>query len=511
MPAEVVKMRGICKAFGSVRANDKVDLDIFKGEILTLLGENGAGKTTLMNVLYGLYQADSGSIAINGIPVHISSPLVATDLGISMVHQHFMLVNSMSVAENVVLGVEPRKGIFFDRAKSFEEITRLSQLYGLKVNAHDVVSKLPVGMKQRVEILKALYRQSDILIFDEPTAVLTPQEVNDFFGVLKSFKEAGKSIVLITHKLKEAIEVSDRIAIMRQGRMVDTLEKPFADINTLAELMVGRRIMFSIDRKLMPEELPVLMSLRQGTLKQDGVTRLADINLDLHGGEIHGIAGVDGNGQTELAEVLTGLCRLTSGEILIEGQVIKSPTPAKMLASRLGHIPEDRSTRGIISRFSVSENLILGYQTNKGFSGKVQLKHKKIEAFATETVKRYDIKCDKISDPIRTLSGGNQQKVVIGRVMSEDPLIVIAAQPTRGVDIGAIEYIHERIMELRDSGKAILLISADLDEVIKLSDRVSVMYGGRLVSTDLVANYDERRLGALMAGQTEESLLEEAQ
>ena len=501
----VVEMRGICKSFGLVNANVDVDLDIAKGEILSLLGENGAGKTTLMNILYGLLEPDAGTIWINGRQERILSPLTATALGISMVHQHFMLVNTLTVAENVVLGYEPRKGAFFDRARAFEEVGRLSEEYGLRVDPHAEVSTLPVGMKQRVEILKALYRKSDILILDEPTAVLTPGEADDLFEVLRQFKQSGKAIILITHKLKETMQAADRITILRQGRVVRTMPRVEADVDQLAEMMVGRRIVFSIGRKEMPKGLPVLMSIRHATLKREGVAKLKDINIDVHGGEILGIAGVDGNGQTELAEVLTGLQRLNEGAIYINGAPVKAPTPAKMLELKVGHIPEDRTTRGVIRNFSVSQNLILGYQRSARFSGRLQLKKRAVDAFAKNTAEKFDIRCGSIDDPLSSLSGGNQQKVVIGRVMSEDPRIVIAAQPTRGVDIGAVEYIHERIVELRDAGKAILLISADLDEVIKLADRISVIYDGRIVSDDEAKNYDERRLGALMTGQADES------
>jgi simple sugar transport system ATP-binding protein len=501
----VVEMRGICKSFGTVHANADVSIEIKKGEVLSLLGENGAGKTTLMNVLYGLVSPDSGKIFINDKEVQIKSPLDAAALGISMVHQHFMLINSLTVAENVVLGFEPRKGVAFDRAAAFAEVEKLSQQYGLKVDPYAEVSKLPVGMKQRVEILKALYRKSEILILDEPTAVLTPGEADDLFEALQQFKENGKAIVLITHKLKETMKSADRITILRQGRVVETLPRDGANVEQLAEKMVGRRITFSIDRKRMEGERPVLLSLKGATLRDGDVAKLDNISIDVRGGEIVGIAGVDGNGQTELIEALTGIAKLDEGEISIAGEPVKSPTPVKMIERGMGHIPEDRSVRGVIRDYSVSENLILGYQKTSRFSGKVQLKLKDIAQFAKETVKKFDIRCSGIEEPLSALSGGNQQKVVIGRVMSENPQIVIAAQPTRGVDIGAVEYIHECLIELRDSGKAILLISADLDEVLKLSDRIQVLYDGRIVSNDATENYNERRLGALMTGQEDET------
>ncbi|MDR1193383.1 MAG: ABC transporter ATP-binding protein, partial [Peptococcaceae bacterium] len=413
----MVEMHGICKSFGTLKANDNIDLDIAKGEVLSLLGENGAGKTTLMSILYGMLQPDAGGISINGKAAMITSPLVATALGISMVHQHFMLVNSLSVAENVVLGYEPRKGAFFDRARAFDEVGKLSERYGLRVNPRETISNLPVGMKQRVEILKALYRKSDILILDEPTAVLTPGETDDLFRVLEQFKQAGKSIILITHKLKETMQVADRITILRQGRVIQTLPREEASVDKLAEMMVGRRIAFSIERRQMPQQLPVLLSLRHATLKREEVKKLNDVSIDVRGGEILGIAGVDGNGQTELAEALSGLARLSAGEIVIHGVPVKSPTPGKMLGLRVGHIPEDRTIRGVIRRFSVSKNLILGYQGSDRFSGRLHLKKDSIASFAREAVEKFDIRCGGIEESLEYLSGGNQQKVVIARVM----------------------------------------------------------------------------------------------
>jgi ABC-type uncharacterized transport system ATPase subunit len=495
-----VEMKNITKRFSNVIANNSVKLSIKKGEIHSLLGENGAGKTTLMKILYGMYQPDEGEIFINGKKETISSPAKAIRLGIAMVHQHFMLVEPMTVAENIVLGYEPRKGIFFNMEQAAANVQEISEKYGLKVDPLAKIEDLPVGTKQRVEILKALYRKAEILILDEPTAVLTPLEVKELFSILKELKKIGKSIIIITHKLNETMDIADRITVLRGGNVIDTMEKCDTDESKLAQIMVGRKVSFEINKKEPAVQKKNVLVIKNAVLGKKGVQKLKGINLELNGGEILGLAGVEGNGQSELVEVLTGITPLEKGCILLNGKDITNSSPIKMLESGIGHIPEDREKRGLVKEFSIKDNLILGYHRKKQFSSRGILNRRNIESFAQKISKQFNIKAENHDVPVSTLSGGNEQKVVIGRVLSEDPEVIIAAQPTRGVDIGAIEYIHKKLMEMKDQGKAILLISAELDEIIKLSDRIAVIYEGKITACGRTQDFSESRLGLLMTG-----------
>lgn len=499
-----VEMRGITKQFKNVLANNDVNLLVRQGEIHSLLGENGAGKSTLMNILYGMYAPTSGEVIVFGQKATISNPLKAIELGIAMVHQHFMLIEPLTVAENVVLGYEPKRRGCFDFKKAVADVEKLSREYGLYVDPREKVENLSVGTKQRVEILKALYRQAKILILDEPTAVLTPQEVSELFKVLRQLKQSGKTILIITHKLKETLELADTVTILRKGQVVTSISTQGVDESRLAELMVGRIVAFDAEKRQQAKESPVIMTLQNATVLKDKATVLDDVSLELRAGEILGIAGVEGNGQSELIDVLTGLRRLNSGSITLEGQALPANriTPRSMLEAGLGHIPEDRGKRGYVGSFTIAENIALGYHHKKTFSRRGLINLKARDAFAEEVARQYDVRMDSIQDTVGSLSGGNQQKVIIGRVFAQDPRVIIAAQPTRGVDIGAIEYIHAQLIKMRDTGKAILLISADLEELTKLSDTIAVLYAGRIVDQRPSRDYDERTLGALMTGHT---------
>ena len=497
-----VEMRGITKRFHGTPANDYVNFFVKKGEIHSLLGENGAGKTTLMNILFGLYKADGGSIRIHEKETKIDSPLAAIDQGIAMVHQHFMLVDTLSVAENIVLGHEPRKGLFFDREKAFEKITAIAEKYHFQIDAREKVGNLSVGVKQRVEILKALYHESSVLILDEPTAVLTPQEVDDLFRVLRDLKKDGRTIIIITHKLKETMAIADMITVLRKGRTITTLPVREASEEKLAELMVGRLVSFSIDKKPLRDERPVKMKLSHVTLQKGSKKALQDVSLTVRGGEILGIAGVEGNGQTELIEVLTGLCSRYKGNVTVGDRDV-SRAGAKKLLNYVGHIPEDRGKRGYVKGYTNWENMILGYHTRPDYITRAGiLKTKAIQEVARRGIEEYDIRTDGIDQTTDSLSGGNQQKLIVGRVLKHHTGIVLAAQPTRGVDIGAIEYIHAQLVRLRDEGAAVILISADLDEIVKLSDEIAVLYEGCIVARKPAAEFTGRSLGAYMLGHT---------
>lgn len=498
-----IEMKQIVKKFGNFTANDHIDLRVEEGEIHSLLGENGAGKTTIMNILYGLYSADEGEIFLHGKEVRIKSPSDAIRNGISMVHQHFMLVDAMTVAENVVLGSEPHRGIHFDMKKACQEVQEISDKYGLKVNPRDRVGTLPVGVKQRVEILKALYHKSDILILDEPTAVLTPQEVEEFFKVLKQLKSQGKTIIIITHKLKETIEIADSLTILRKGKFI--LRRPVrgADEKELAEQMVGRIVSFEVVRENTAGTGKTALALEHITYKDKKRTCLDDISLELKYGEILGIAGVEGNGQTELINTVTGLVKPTEGKIFLDEKEISAGSASRFLQAGIANIPEERGVRGGVGDFTLWENYILGYHRRKENQKNGILNIRAIKRDVEKEVENYQIRCDTIDNTLRELSGGNQQKLIVARALSHEPKVIIAAQPTRGVDIGAIEYIHQKLMEFRNQGNAILLISADLDEVVKLSDRIAVIYGGRIVATRPTGMFTEAQLGSYMLGNAE--------
>ena len=497
-----VEMRGITKKFHNIAANDHVFLNVKKGEIHSLLGENGAGKTTLMNILYGIYAADEGEILINGARVDISSPLQATRHKIAMVHQHFMLVDNMTVAENVVLGHETKKGIRFDLAQANRRVEEVSKEYGLVINPREFVGNLSVGLKQRAEIIKALYRNANIIILDEPTAVLTSQEINELFEVLAGLRKLGKTIIIITHKLRETLALADTISILRKGKNVTTIPTREADENILAELMVGRLISFNKNKQAFNGDGQVLFEVEKLNYTKNGIKKLTNISFNLRAGEILGVAGVEGNGQTELIETLTGIIKPTSGTIKICGKY-PAPFNAKtMIKHRLGHIPEDRGKRGLVKELTIADNLMLGYHWDKKFTKRGAIQQKALDEYASAIIKDYCIYCDGSQTKTGTLSGGNQQKVVIGRVFAGNPQVIIVAQPTRGLDVGAIEYIHAQLLEMRRQGKAILLISAELDEIVELSDRIAVIYEGSFVAIGDADTFDEMSLGGLMANKS---------
>ena len=492
-------MRGIVKQYPLVRAIDGADFTVEQGEIHSLLGENGAGKSTLMKILYGMTTPTAGEVRVFGKPVAITRPAQAIALGIGMVHQHFMLTPVMTVAENVVIGSEPVRGVFFDRKKAEAQVAAMIDEYNFHISATAKVETLSVGEQQRVEILKALYRGADLLILDEPTAVLTPQEVEDLFRVMRQLKAAGKSIIIITHKLKETMEIADRVSVLRQGKMIESgVPVAGTTMNELAQMMVGRDVELSVTRRAeqVGEEN---FSVRGLSLTERGVPILRDVCLSLRKGESLGIAGIEGNGQTELIEVLTGLRRPDHMELFKDGKPL-SGNAAAFLAAGVGHVPEDRMTRGLVLEMSIEDNLILGYHRRPAFARRGLRLASAIRRFAEQERTEFAIKAPNVQERCSALSGGNQQKVVIARVFSENPDVIIVAQPTRGVDVGAMEYIHHRLLDLRDGGKSILLISADLDEVRSLSDRLAVIYGGRIVAEGKPDTWSDMEIGLLMTG-----------
>ena len=492
-------MRGIVKQYPLVRAIDGADFTVEQGEIHSLLGENGAGKSTLMKILYGMTTPTAGEVRVFGKPVAITRPAQAIALGIGMVHQHFMLTPVMTVAENVVIGSEPVRGVFFDRKKAEAQVAAMIDEYNVHISATAKVETLSLGEQQRVEILKALYRGADLLILDEPTAVLTPQEVEDLFRVMRQLKAAGKSIIIITHKLKETMEIADRVSVLRQGKMIESgVPVAGTTMNELAQMMVGRDVELSVTRRAeqVGEEN---FSVRGLSLTERGVPILRDVCLSLRKGEILGIAGIEGNGQTELIEVLTGLRRPDHMELFKDGKPL-SGNAAAFLAAGVGHVPEDRMTRGLVLEMSIEDNLILGYHRRPAFARRGLRLASAIRRFAEQERTEFAIKAPNVQERCSALSGGNQQKVVIARVFSENPDVIIVAQPTRGVDVGAMEYIHHRLLDLRDGGKSILLISADLDEVRSLSDRLAVIYGGRIVAEGKPDTWSDMEIGLLMTG-----------
>ena len=492
-------MRGIVKQYPLVRAIDGADFTVEQGEIHSLLGENGAGKSTLMKILYGMTTPTAGEVRVFGKPVAITRPAQAIALGIGMVHQHFMLTPVMTVAENVVIGSEPVRGVFFDRKKAEAQVAAMIDEYNFHISATAKVETLSVGEQQRVEILKALYRGADLLILDEPTAVLTPQEVEDLFRVMRQLKAAGKSIIIITHKLKETMEIADRVSVLRQGKMIESgVPVAGTTMNELAQMMVGRDVELSVTRRAeqVGEEN---FSVRGLSLTERGVPILRAVCLSLRKGEILGIAGIEGNGQTELIEVLTGLRRPDHMELFKDGKPL-SGNAAAFLAAGVGHVPEDRMTRGLVLEMSIEDNLILGYHRRPAFARRGLRLASAIRRFAEQERTEFAIKAPNLQERCSALSGGNQQKVVIARVFSENPDVIIVAQPTRGVDVGAMEYIHHRLLDLRDGGKSILLISADLGEVRSLSDRLAVIYGGRIVAEGKPDTWSDMEIGLLMTG-----------
>ncbi len=497
----LLELRGITKRFPGVLANDHIDLTLNEGEILALLGENGAGKTTLMNVLYGLYAPDEGEIIIRGSKVNIQEPRNAIDLGIGMVHQHFMLVPVFTVTENVMLGVESIKyGGFLDRETAAARINEISTQFGLNVDPNALVEDLPVGVQQRVEIIKVLFRQADILIFDEPTAVLTPQEVEELFKVIHSLVEQGKSLIFITHKLNEVLEIADRITVLRHGKIVGSALPAEATEASLASMMVGRDVILKVEKESSKPGEAVLDVENLYVLDDRNLTAVNGISLQVREGEVLGIAGVQGNGQTELVEALTGLRQIESGRVTMLGRDITSSTPRKVREIGSAHVPEDRQRDGLILPFSIADNLVLNTYYEEPFARGLSLQHVNIEKVAKERVEQFDVRTPNIFVPASTLSGGNQQKVIVAREFSRPIKVLIASQPTRGLDVGSVEYIHSRIIQKRDEGCAVLLVSPELDEVINLSDRIAVMFEGKILATIPAEEATREKLGLLMAG-----------
>lgn len=497
----VVEMKNITKKFGDFTANDNIDLTVHKGEIHALLGENGAGKTTLMNILYGLYQPTSGEIFINGQKVQVTNPNVAIGLGIGMVHQHFMLIDTFTVTQNIMLGMEESKGLgILDLDKATKKVEELSKKYGLYVDPNAYIQDISVGMQQRVEILKALYRGADILILDEPTAVLTPQEIEELMVIMRSLTDQGKTVIIITHKLKEIKQVADYCTIIRRGKKIDTVKVEDVSEEELASMMVGRNVSFKVD-KAHKEPGEVVLEIDNLYVKDNrGLDAVKGLSLQLRKGEVLGIAGVDGNGQKELLEALTGLRKAESGRILMKGKDITNLSPREIIDSGINNIPEDRQKRGLVLDFTVAENLILENYHKKPFSNKGRLNHKAIDDFASESIEKFDVRPRNIRQLAGALSGGNQQKVILAREITNDPDVLIAAQPTRGLDVGAIEYVHKYLINQRDNDKAVLLISFELDEIMDVSDRIAVIYNGKIVDVIDAKDADEKTIGLLMAG-----------
>ncbi|WP_454053285.1 ABC transporter ATP-binding protein [Clostridium sp. Marseille-Q7071] len=499
---KVIEMKGITKVFPGTIANDNVDFELLKGETHVLLGENGAGKTTLMNILYGLYQQDKGDIYVNGKISKIANPNDAIGLGIGMVHQHFMLVHNFTVAENIVLGTEPKKGAKLDMKTAIKNVEELSKKYGFAIDPKAVIEDISVGQQQKVEILKALYRGAEILILDEPTAVLTPQEIEELGNIIKNLKKEGKSVILITHKLKEVMSMSDRVTIIRRGKVTGTVSTNETNIDQLAELMVGRKVNLVVDKKESKIKGEVLRIENLSANDHRGIEAVKDLNLVVNGGEILGIAGVDGNGQSEFLEVLTGLRKAKNGKIVLKDKDIYGKAPREITDSGVGHIPEDRHKRGLILKYSLFENSILGVHRNKPFTKGIAMNYSEIKAHCDKLIEEFDVRTPNNEVAASALSGGNQQKLIAAREISKNPDLLIAAQPTRGLDVGAIEYIHKRLVAERDKGKAVLLVSLELDEIMALSDRIAVMYDGKIVAILDRSEATEQKLGILMAGGT---------
>ncbi len=499
--APVLELRNITKRFPGVLANDHISFTLERNEIHALLGENGAGKSTLMNILYGLYQPDEGEIIVRGQPVKIHSPSDAIRAGIGMVHQHFMLVPVLTVTENVMLGDEMLTGgVFLDRRAAAQRIRNLSKQYGLEVDPDAYIKDLPVGIQQRVEIIKLLFRNADILILDEPTAVLTPQEVNDLFRVIRSLVDQGKSLIFITHKLKEVLATADRITVLRAGRVVGSTTPTQATEASLAAMMVGREVSLEVDKaKAKPGD--VVLSLEHLEVLDDRLNiAVDDVTLDVRAGEILGVAGVQGNGQTELVEVITGLRQPVSGRIRILDHDVTGAAPRRITELGVAHVPEDRQRDGLVLSYPVADNIALQEYYKPPFAKGVVIDERAIQQEAAQLVQQFDIRTPSVQTPAGSLSGGNQQKVIVARELSRPIRLLVASQPTRGLDVGSIEYIHKQIVRKRDEGAAVLLVSPELDEILALSDRIAVMYRGRVVAIVSADIATKEYLGLLMAG-----------
>lgn len=498
----IIEMLNITKEFPGIVANDDITLRLKKGEIHALLGENGAGKSTLMSVLFGLYQPEKGEIKMNGQPVKISNPNDANALGIGMVHQHFKLVEIFTVLENIILGVEPNKMGFLQKQKAREKVVALSEKYGLKVDPDSLIEDITVGMQQRVEILKMLYRNNEILIFDEPTAVLTPQEIKELLQIMKGFAEEGKSILFITHKLNEIMEVADRCTVLRKGKYIGTVEVKETNKEELSRMMVGRDISFSVDKEARTPG-DIVLSVRDVTVasKTHKNNSVRAVSFDVRAGEIVCLAGIDGNGQTEFVHALTGLEKLVSGSIKLCGKDITKASIRERSVSGMSHIPEDRHKHGLVLDYSLEENLVLQRYWQPQFQNKSFLKFDEMRKYAEKLIKKFDIRSGQ--GPVtsaRSMSGGNQQKAIIAREIDKEHELLVAVQPTRGLDVGAIEYIHRQLVERRDAGKAVLLVSLELEEVMNVSDRILVMYEGEIVGELDPKSSTVQELGLYMSG-----------
>jgi len=507
----ILELRDITKAFPGVLANDHISLTLEEGTVLALLGENGAGKSTLMNILYGLYTPDEGEIYVRGERVDVGGPNDAIAKGIGMVHQHFMLVPVLTVTENVMLGVESLRGIFLDRASAARRIREISESYGLDVDPNALVKSLPVGVQQRVEIIKLLYREADILILDEPTAVLTPQEVEELFKIIQFLLDQGKSLIFITHKLKEVMAIADRITVLRNGRVVGTTTPEETDEKQLAAMMVGRDVLLEVEKGPSHPGKPVLSVEGLDVVDDRGNQTVEGVSFEVHAGEVLGIAGVQGNGQTELVQALTGLRESRAGRVTINGVDVTHASPREILQQGVAHVPEDRQKDGLVLSFPISDNMILNTYYQKPFARSLNLQEDTIMAEAEQRAREFDVRTPSILTPVANLSGGNQQKVIVAREFSRPIHLLIASQPTRGLDVGSIEYIHRRIIEKRDEGTAVLVVSSELDEVMGLADRIAVMFEGRIVDIVPAGQVTKEEVGLLMAGikKEESSVLSE--
>lgn len=497
---DAIEMRHIVKKFGDFKANDDINLTLHQGEILALLGENGAGKSTLMRILSGLLEPTSGEIFVKGKKVEINSPTKAKELGIGMVHQHFMLMESFTVLENIILGHEPTNGITLDIKKAREQILKLSEKYGLAIDPDAQISNITVAQQQRVEILKVLYRGADILIFDEPTAVLTPQEITEFIQIIKNLAKEGKSIILITHKLSEIKAVADQVTIIRRGRDVGTFEVANVDDNRLAELMVGHHVNMKLNKKSVKLGREILKVENLKVKNTRGSFAVKKLSLNIHGGEILGLAGIDGNGQDELVEAITGLRHVNSGKVIINSQNMTNKKVRQITEAGVAHIPADRQKYGLILNLPLAENLVLQTYYKQPYSKHGIINHQAIYEHAEELIKKYDIRTTSAELPASDLSGGNQQKVIIARELDRNSDLIIAFQPTRGLDVGAIEYIHKQLLAERDAGKAVLLVSYELDEIMQLSDRIAVLHDGKISGEVKPEDTNDTELGLLMTG-----------
>lgn len=497
----VVEMLNIRKEFPGIVANDNITLQLKKGEIHALLGENGAGKSTLMGMLFGMYSPEAGVIKVNGKEVKISSPNVANDLGIGMVHQHFKLVENFTVTENIILGMEPKKFLSVDIKSAAKKIEELSKAYGLNVDPYAKIEDISVGMQQRVEILKMLYRNAEVLIFDEPTAVLTPQEIEDLLKIMKNLINEGKSIILITHKLKEIKEAADRCTVIRRGKYIGTVDVKETSEADMAKMMVGRQVSFKVEKKEANPGEEVLRLENVSVKNNKKVLGLKNFNLEVRKGEIVGIAGVEGNGQTELVEAITGMRSIEEGSITFNGKDITKDSIRKRIDEGIAHIPEDRHKRGLILDYTMEDNMVLKVYKNKPFSKNGLINREEVEKYSNHIIETFDVRSGEGGKSIaRSLSGGNQQKGIIGREILSNPDLLIAVQPTRGLDVGSIEYIHKRLVEQRDNGKAVLLVSLELDEILNVSDRIAIVNNGELIGVVNASETDENEVGLMMAG-----------